>query len=67
MEELLTGFLGEIIIGLFNYPGAALRWVIFRGKKPYKSLLEDKGLNGIVFLLIGIVIWLTIHIFNDYY
>ena len=47
-----------IIIVIFRYPGAAIRWLFLRKKRTFKSILkEDAYSNAAVsFLVIGVVI-----------
>jgi hypothetical protein len=40
--EWLLEFIGELLFYiLFSFPGAGIRWLLHRGRIPYKKLLED--------------------------
>jgi len=52
---------GQVIIDVvLNYPGAAIRWVLLRGKKPLSVLKKDPELNSFIAivaiaLIVGLV------------
>lgn len=56
--EILGQIVAEFVLGmLLNYPGAAIRWIFLRGKKPFTRLKDDYELNYFVaVLLIGMII-----------
>jgi hypothetical protein len=44
--EIIGEIVIQVILGfLLNYPGAAIRWIILRGKKPFTVLKDDYELN----------------------
>lgn len=45
-----------IIILIFRYPGALLRWLFLGGKRSFKSILEDDAYINAIFSLIFIAI-----------
>jgi hypothetical protein len=60
MEE----FIGEILImSLFSYPGAFIRWALHRGKIPYNTLIkEDAWYNASYVILLVVMILVATHI-----
>jgi hypothetical protein len=51
-----------VILFLFEYPGAMIRWALLRGKRPFKEILYDDSFPN--WLLTVIVIALTVCLFK---
>lgn len=53
-------FFAQLIIEItMVFPGAFVRWVYFKGKKPFKEILDDNNAHFnvlISFIIIGILI-----------
>jgi len=44
--EFIGAIVFELILSIvLNYPGAAIRWIFLRGKKPFAVLKNDFELN----------------------
>jgi len=41
MDSIIKMILDFVFILLFSVPGAAIRWIYFKGKRNYKDLLQD--------------------------
>lgn len=55
-----------IIVWLFQYPGAFLRWIFLKNKKTFKSLLEEDPYINATFsiLMIAGIVLLIRYIFT---
>lgn len=62
METLLELIIEIIMLVLFRYPGAFVRWIYKKGKVPYKVVLNEgdfytDGIIGIIIIVgLGILI-----------
>lgn len=56
-----------IIVLIFRYPGAFIRWIFIRKKRTFKSILEDDPyVNSIVsLLLIAAIIIIIRYLINN--
>lgn len=57
-------FIAEVIVvWLIAYPGAFIRWVLHRGKVPYKVLVqEDAWYNAMYVALLVVMVLVVVHI-----
>ncbi len=58
METIWNIIIESIVLFLFEYPGAMIRWVLLRGKKPFRNILYDDSFPN--WLLTVIAIALTV-------
>ena len=50
-------FIGEMLVYFMNYPGAFIRWILFRKKKTFKQLMEsNESLNRVLGLTVVIIL-----------
>ncbi|WP_123864641.1 hypothetical protein [Chitinophaga barathri] len=61
METIWNIIIETVLLILFHYPGAAIRWVFLLGRKPFRQLLKDDGyLNGSIgIVVVSFAVWLT--------
>jgi hypothetical protein len=67
MEVILEIVLEVIIIWIFRYPGASIRWLFLQKKRSFKSILDEEPyLNAILSIsLLAIIIFLARYLYGQ--